>query len=299
VHRATLKTGEQVAVKIQYPGIARTIDADMRNLAAVLFPARLGKDWKFMKANFEDIQRHLTAEVDYQREAENLRRAKVLFKREDGIVVPQVYDLFSTNRVLTMEFLPGLHLDAFLNMKPSQAVRDDFGAKMFTAFYRLYYAFMNHADPHSGNYLFMHDGRLGLLDFGCVQHYNAEERELVKWGEQLVAGNFSKMKEVLRQVGVPERHFANPEFIKRQEVFTKWMIEPVSCHGPFDFGDGSRLQRGAEMFAEIVLKRENQAHPMYAYFFRSVFGHDALLYRLGAQVDVRGIHDREVQALMR
>src|SRR5205814_5154898 len=119
VHRATLKTGERVAVKIQYPGIARTIDADMRNLAALLFPHRLGKDWKFIKANFDDIQQHLEAEVDYQREAENLRKAKALFKPEDGIAVPRVYDAFSSNRVLTMEFIPGLHLDDFLNTRPS------------------------------------------------------------------------------------------------------------------------------------------------------------------------------------
>src|SRR6185295_6191270 len=173
VHRARLKTGEEVAVKIQYPGIARTIDSDLRNLSAVLFPARLGKDWDSIKAYFEEIRRMLKLEVDYRKEAENLRQAGSLFKKQDGIVVPEVYDAYSTDRILTMQFLPGLHLDAFLRTKPSQAIRDAFGAKMYTVCYRMYYASMNYADPHSGNYLFMRDGRLGLLDFGCIQHYNA------------------------------------------------------------------------------------------------------------------------------
>lgn len=297
VHRATLKTGEQVAVKIQYPGIARTIDSDMRNLNAMLFPHRLGRDWKYMKANFEDIQEHMKAEIDYQHEAENLRKAAALFKPEEGIVIPRLYDEYSSKRILTMDFIPGLHLEAFLATKPSQAVRDDMGTKMFTARYRLYYAFMNHADPHSGNYLFMRDGRLALLDFGCVQNYNEEERELVRLGEHLVNREFERMPEFLRRVGAPERHIANPEFMKRNQAFTDWAVESVNNNEPFDFGDGGRLSRGAELFTDMVLKRENQCHPMYAYFFRSLFGVEAMLYRLGARVNVRAIHDREVQAL--
>ncbi len=75
VHLARLKSGEEVAVKIQYPGIARTIDADMRNLGALLFPLRLSKDWEYVHRQFEEIHRMLQQEVDYEREAKSLRRA--------------------------------------------------------------------------------------------------------------------------------------------------------------------------------------------------------------------------------
>src|SRR5215467_15771370 len=120
VHRARLKSGEQVAVKIQYPGIARTIDADFRNLGALLFPLRLGKDWEYLSRQFEEVHRMLQQETDYQREAESLIRARDLFKPEDGIVVPQVYKQFSSKRVLTTEYIPGTHIDDFLTTNPSR-----------------------------------------------------------------------------------------------------------------------------------------------------------------------------------
>src|SRR5271169_5155095 len=91
VHRARLKSGEPVAVKIQYPGIARTIDADFRNLSALLLPLRLGKDWESVKAQFEEVRRMLNQEVDYVQEAESMRLAREMFRPEDGIVVPRFH----------------------------------------------------------------------------------------------------------------------------------------------------------------------------------------------------------------
>src|SRR5204863_7476285 len=90
VHRARLKSGEQVAVKIQYPGIARTIEADFRNLFLFLLPARLTRDWESTKDQFEDLRRRLVQETDYELEASYLERARGLFTAADGIVVPQV-----------------------------------------------------------------------------------------------------------------------------------------------------------------------------------------------------------------
>jgi len=113
VHLARLKSGEQVAVKIQYPGIAKAIDSDLRNLSTLLFPARLGKDWEYTKAQFEVIRDMLRMEVDYVQEAENTRRAREVFEPGDGIVVPRVYDEYSTKRILTTEFIKGLHLPPF------------------------------------------------------------------------------------------------------------------------------------------------------------------------------------------
>ncbi|HEV3339280.1 MAG TPA: AarF/UbiB family protein, partial [Pirellulales bacterium] len=89
VHGGQLKTGEEVAVKIQYPGIARAIDADFRNLFLFMLPARLSADWENTKDQFDDLHRRLAMETDYELEAANLRRARALFRDEDGIVVPR------------------------------------------------------------------------------------------------------------------------------------------------------------------------------------------------------------------
>src|SRR5262249_19976027 len=95
VHRARLKSGENVAVKIQYPGIARAIDSDLRSISALMLPLRLGKDWDSIKKQFDEIHAMLTLEADYEHEAANMREARELFQPEDGIIVPRVHDNYS------------------------------------------------------------------------------------------------------------------------------------------------------------------------------------------------------------
>src|SRR5262245_46128048 len=179
VHRARLRTGEEVAVKIQYPGIARTIRDDFRNLLLLLLPARLGKDWDSTRAQLDELRLQLEQETDYEREAGCLSRAHSLFREADGIVVPRVYREFTTARVLTMEYVRGPHLDAYLADRPSQQERNAVAAKIVTSGYRLLCAGrMLYADFHPGNLVFLHDGRLGLLDFGFVRWISDAEWNL-------------------------------------------------------------------------------------------------------------------------
>lgn len=292
VHRARLKSGEHVAIKIQYPGIARTIDADFRNLGALLFPARLGKDWEYTKSQFDEIHRMLKLESDYLQEAENLKRAQALFHPEDGIVVPRVYEKYCGRRVLTMEFLPGLHLREFLSSNPIQAARNAFGTKIYRTWVRMYNAGFNYADPHSGNYLFMDDGRLGLLDFGCIQHFNAEERAVLRLSEELING-LDKLPEVLRQCGVPEEELASDEFMGLMQESCNWDMEPLRVSGAFDFADADHFKRGVDIFSRIVLKRHTRSHPMWIYWNRALYGIRALMYQLRAQVDVNAVFASE------
>jgi predicted unusual protein kinase regulating ubiquinone biosynthesis (AarF/ABC1/UbiB family) len=81
VHAALLKTGEEVAVKIQYPGIARTIREDIRNLLLCMLPGRLSRNWENTKEQFEDLRVRLERETDYLQEAASLERARALFRR--------------------------------------------------------------------------------------------------------------------------------------------------------------------------------------------------------------------------
>jgi aarF domain-containing kinase len=294
VHRARLKSGEPVAVKIQYPGIARTIDADFRNLSALLLPLRLGKDWESAKAQFEEVRRMLHQEVDYLQEAESTRMARELFRPEDGIVVPRVYKEYSGKRVLTTDYLSGLHLNDYLATNPTQASRNAFGTKMYRAWMRMYYSFVPYADPHPGNYLFLSDGRLGLLDFGCVQHYGPEEREIVRLADRMTFEDSSLMPEVVRLVcGVSGDDPELPEYLRMMKESRDWMMEPMEQPGPFDFGDKAHFQRGLDWFSRAVSKRTTRSNPMYVYWNRSVFGLKALLLRLRAQVDVHEIVRQE------
>ena len=294
VHRAQLKTGEDVAVKIQYPGIGRTIDADFRNLGALLFPLRLGKDWEYTKAQFDEVHRMLNQEIDYRQEAESMERARALFGTDEGIVVPRVYGDYSTGRVLTAEYLPGLHLNGFLATNPSQSLRNDYGAKLYRAALRFYYAYMQYGDPNPGNYVFMSDGRLGLLDFGCIQYYGSEERRILALCERLIADDESVVPELLEAVcGVKP---GDPDAAIYENLTMRarnWMMEPMRVDGPFDFGDEEHLKRGFAWITDTVRKHKTRGHPMYVYYNREVFGLGSLLYRLRAEVDARRIYEQE------
>jgi predicted unusual protein kinase regulating ubiquinone biosynthesis (AarF/ABC1/UbiB family) len=286
VHRARLKSGEEVAVKIQYPGVARTIDADFRNLRALLFPMRLSKDWDATQASFDEIHRMLRQEIDYRREAEFLREIGDLFRASTGIVVPKVYAEYSTQRVLTMDLLRGQHLPEFLLTNPSQEIRDQFGHKLYQSWKRIYDAHMNYADPSPGNYVFMDDGRLGLLDFGCVRRYSAEELELVQLSEA-VLDNPQTLPEFLSRVaGASRDDLANPEYVQLMTETTRWLLLPTLKEGLFDFGDEAHLKTGVDQFSELIKKRFTRGHPMLLYLSRSVFGLRSVLYRLRARVNV-------------
>jgi aarF domain-containing kinase len=294
VHRARLKSGEAVAVKIQYPGIARTIDADFRNLSALLIPLRISKGWESVKAQFEEVRRMLNQEVDYLREADSQRQAAALFRAEDGIVVPRVYAEYSGKRVLTTECLPGMHLTEYLTTNPTQESRNAFGAKIYVSWMRMYYAFMTYGDPHPGNYIFLNDGRLGLIDFGCVQHYGPEERELTRLADKMAYEDSSILPEVVqRACGLVANDPELEEYSQVMRESLDWMMEPVRLPGAFDFGDTAYFQRGVDWFARVSSKRLFRANPMYVYWNRSVFGWKAMLYRLRAQVDVHAVVRQE------
>jgi predicted unusual protein kinase regulating ubiquinone biosynthesis (AarF/ABC1/UbiB family) len=294
VHRARLKTGEPVAVKIQYPGIARTIDSDFRNLSALLLPLRLGKAWESAKSQFEEMRRMFNQEVDYVQEAESARMARELFRAEDGIVVPRVYAKYSGQRVLTADFIEGLHLPAYLATNPTQASRNAFGTKIYVAWQRMYYAGMPYGDPSPGNFLFLNDGRLGLIDFGCVQHYNLEERELTQLADRMAFEDRSLIGEVVRRAcGVGPDDPEAKAYMQMMEESLDWMLEELRRPGPFDFGDGAHFRRGMDWFSSVTRKRLNRAHPMYVYWNRSIFGSKALLLRLRAQVDTHAVLRQE------
>jgi predicted unusual protein kinase regulating ubiquinone biosynthesis (AarF/ABC1/UbiB family) len=296
VHRATLKSGQDVAVKIQYPAIGRSIRNDFRNLSAILLPMRLGRGWEPVKAQLEDIRRVIEQETNYEREAEWQRKARALFDEDDPILVPRVYDQFSTRRVLTMDYLDGMHIQDFLAGNPSQQVRDRFGALIFQAQDRLHYSGrLLYADPHPGNFLFRPDGRLGFLDFGCVRPYTDREWECCRLCDLAIRGGPDDVVRALRStLGLSEGDVIDPDLLTQNVEFGRWMWRPYWHDGPFDFSDPAYLREGVDRFA--ALGRARITAPwltMNAFIARWYFGTVAVLYRLGARVDVRSLVLRE------
>jgi len=296
VHRARLHNGKEVAVKIQYPGIARTIKADLRNLRILLQPMCLTSDWRNMLDKLEDIEQTLLTETDYEQEAHYGKEVRLLFGEADQVAVPQVYDDYSTKRVLTTEFLRGCHLDKFLAGNPPQKERDHFATLMTMAtrrvFYRLHWFT---GDPHPGNFIFMEDGRLGFIDFGCTRPMTDECWELTC---SLLKYVYERDETRLNRAIAKSCLFNDPEEMEadRLKLFRQWLFwqtEPYTQDGLFDFRSREHFRRGIDCFAEISRKNYTRSLPIYLWSTRSILAARALCYRLQGRCEFKKIDQQE------
>jgi predicted unusual protein kinase regulating ubiquinone biosynthesis (AarF/ABC1/UbiB family) len=297
VHRARLKSGERVAVKVQYPGIARTIRADFRNLHAVLFPFRLSRDWDNLQGQFEEVQRMFDLETDYESEAAFLREARGMFREDDGIVVPRVCDAHSTRRVLTMEYIDGRNFYDFLASNPPQEVRNRYGELYMRAVARLLYAGrMEYGDPHPGNLLFLEDGRLGLIDFGCMRTFNDEEWDYMRIADHATTGSREDVIVAMKRgMDLTEAEWDDRELMDVSMEYCRWFWQPLVYEGAFDYSDGSQLRRCAELIQRFGEHASPKQKPVNVFIQRGVLSGWSLLYRLGARVRVKQICDEEVK----
>jgi predicted unusual protein kinase regulating ubiquinone biosynthesis (AarF/ABC1/UbiB family) len=298
VHCGRLKTGEDVAVKIQYPGIARTIREDLGNLLLFLLPARLSADWENTREQFDDLRLRLERETDYVREAATLAKVRSLFRDDEGIVIPRVYPQHSTGRVLTMEHVPGVHLDEFLATDPPQDVRDEFARKLGRAWYRMMYAGrMLYVDFHPGNFLFMEDGRLGVIDFGCMVELDETLWELFrKMDRPLTTGRREDRVAAMKEWSWIGDEAAEAERLRLADEFADWSWRARYQGGAFDFGDEADLRRGIDLFVEMVRRRYSRARASTPTIARQTFAMRAMLYRLRAKFDIAPIAEEEVRA---
>lgn len=298
VHRARLRSGETVAVKIQYPGIARTITEDFRNLILLFSPGRLQKDWVFVRDQMEDLHHRLSAEVDYRTEAAIQEKAGQLFSERDGIVIPRVHRDFSTDRVLTMDYLDGVHMEDFLRSNPSQEQRDEAGRKITRAWYRLFAAGrLLYADLHPGNLLFLPDGRIGLIDFGFVVPLDGELWSTMSRMDRCFAsGDQAVLDGAAREWQSIGDSPAELERLKLAVDFIRWTARSRWLDGEFDFGDEADFRQGIDMAAEYMRRRYSRSHPTSIAITRHHFGFRSVLFRLKARFNLREIAKEEMRA---
>ena len=172
VHKAQLKDGRKVAIKIQYPNVRETIDSDMA--VAKSLARRIIKNGHEIDPYFEEIRSTLLIETDYTHEGRQIKAFKERFG-SDRFEIPDWIEEYSTERVLCMSYVEGRHLGDFLKEQPSQEERNHFGQLIWEFFHEeLRIGGYVHADTHPGNFLFTHDGKLGIIDFGCVKLFPEE-----------------------------------------------------------------------------------------------------------------------------
>jgi predicted unusual protein kinase regulating ubiquinone biosynthesis (AarF/ABC1/UbiB family) len=177
VYRAQLPDGRAVAVKVQYPGVAQAVRADLQNLGLILRLLKQIAPGLDVRATAEEVRSRIGEELDYEMEAQHQRSLARIFRGHPFIVVPDVVTSLSRERVLVTELVQG---DGFEAIKAAgQATRDRVGEIVFRFFFGCMYRHHQFSgDPHPGNFMLLEDGRVAFLDFGLFKVMPKELIEL-------------------------------------------------------------------------------------------------------------------------
>lgn len=175
VHRARLRDGRDVVVKVQYPGIDQALRSDIDNLGLVVKTMALAHRALDGRQYFHELAEELAHELDYSREGRLAREFAQASAGLPDIVVPEIIDERTSSRVLTMQHIPGQTLKTFLTSHPDNASRLRVSGLLIRAIHGAFLVDGTvHADPHPGNFMVMPDGKLGVLDFGSVKRFSRE-----------------------------------------------------------------------------------------------------------------------------
>jgi predicted unusual protein kinase regulating ubiquinone biosynthesis (AarF/ABC1/UbiB family) len=173
VHRARLPDGTDVACKLQYPDMPSTVEADLRQLRLAMAVYHRMDNAIQHEEIYKELSERLREELDYRREAAQMRLYGIMLANEPGVSVPVPFTEYSTNRLLTMTWLDGRPLARRLEDDPSQEERNRVAESLFHAWYVPFYRFgVIHGDPHLGNYQVRADNGINLFDFGAIRVFD-------------------------------------------------------------------------------------------------------------------------------
>lgn len=309
VHRAITFDGEPVAVKIQYPGIANTIESDLKIIEKLFSGLSKASDLLPQKHVLEimmtEMQDRLREEVDYQNEADNIKWFKSNVEIP-GIVIPRVIDSLSRKRVLSLEMLEGHHLTEWLATNPSQRQRNAVGQQLFDYFWYCVLELKRiNADLHPGNFLVLENEDIGALDFGCVRdlsdlfidHFVELIPALIDVFEN--SKSPKKLLSVYQSLRVVSKDVSPEQFEQEMlgsiEPFGRWLIEAYAKE-EFDF---SRKQpcpgKPTDSSLKLVKQVDGFFHEQLC-FDRAHLGLMNLLTEIGAVVKTDWLKYRSTES---
>jgi predicted unusual protein kinase regulating ubiquinone biosynthesis (AarF/ABC1/UbiB family) len=219
VHKAVLKSGEQVAVKVMRPGIEETVKLDLKTLRILItFARKFTKVSKFvdLKDVYSEFEEVITEELDYMKEAKNIERFRDSFKEFPGVTVPDVYWDFTTKKVLVMEYIDGVKINDIQKLDEQKINKSKLASILYLSYLKqLLEDGFFHADPHPGNLLVKQDGTIAYIDFGMVGYISDTMKEnMIKLA----------MSIYLKDAGGMVEAFANLGFLRKiadKKVLTK------------------------------------------------------------------------------
>jgi predicted unusual protein kinase regulating ubiquinone biosynthesis (AarF/ABC1/UbiB family) len=292
VHQAT-KDGKKLAVKIQYPGVADSVSSDLK-LVRPFALRLLNMNEKELDHYMEEVEEKLLEETDYTLEVQRSLEISKACSHIKDLNFPGYYEDLSSDRIITMDWIEGKHIKEWLETNPSQEEKNKIGQALWDFYHHQVHNLLQvHADPHPGNFIIQNDGKLGIIDFGCVKVIP----------EDFYKGYFSLIKrELLINEEELNEIFYGLEFISdkdteiEKEYFKGVFKEMISLLGKpfhvdtFDFANDDYFEQifklGDRISNDKMFRKSRQArgsrHGLY--INRTYFGIYNLLNQLEANI---------------
>lgn len=291
VHQATTQDGRLLALKIQYPGINKSIDSDVNNVATLLNISGLVPKQLDVSELLNEAKKQLHAEADYLLEAQYVKQYRQLLASDARYVLPEIVDDLTTQHILAMTFVGGIEVEALVQQP--QAVRDRVIELAFNLLFREVFEFrLVQTDPNFANYRYDLDTQqLVLLDFGAARVYPIIIAEGYR---QLMTGavmdDKPQMLAALKQIGF----FSQPIEPQAQQALLALCLEacePLKYQGVYDFGRSDMVHRIRDAGQQLSMKQGYwHTPPADAIFLhRKLGGLYLLAAKLKARVDVHKI----------
>lgn len=295
VHKAS-KEGKTLAVKIQYPGVAQSVSSDLK-MAYPIAKTLLKMNNADLQQYMQEVEEKLLEETDYKLE---LQRSMDLSQRcahLDNIVFPNYYPHWSGERIITMDWLPGRHLEELLESGINQDSRNRIGQTLWDFYqFQIHQLRQLHADPHPGNFIIQENDQVAVIDFGCTKELPADFYQ-----------SYFKLLDPahLKEDDLRQHLFTELGFLHRddhghmREFFDQTFKTSIELLGRpfyqeyFDFSDDQYFQQIYEMGSELskAPQMRNSKHGRGSrhglYLNRTYFGLYNLLHHLGAKVQTQ------------
>ncbi len=295
VHQAT-KDGKKLAVKIQYPGVADSISSDLamvKPIALKMFNLSAKDSEKY----FQEVEGKLLEETDYILEVKQSKEISEACSHIPDLRFPKYYEDLSSEKIITMDWMNGIHLSDFIRQNEDQELADKVGQALWNFYmFQIHGLKQVHADPHPGNFLVDEDQNLIVIDFGCIKHipedfytpyFSLTDREKLN-DEEFFTEKLYELEILEERDSVKEKEFFKEMF---HEMFT--MFSTPFQSEKFDFTDENfwnHLTRLSERYSkdpELRKMNGNRGSRHFLYMSRTFFGLYNLLHDLKANIDIK------------
>ncbi len=290
VHRVRTRDRRDLVLKIQYPGVARSIDSDVDNLAMLLrwldfLP--MGLDAEGLAA---EAKRQLHEEADYHEEARHAVRYARLVGQSKDLVVPAVHDDLTTRRILALDYVDAKPLEAFARPDVPQRTRDSIARKIESLLFRELFEFRYmQTDPNPANFQYRpSDHRLVLLDFGATMALPPDRVEGYRdMCRAILADDIDAIHSQALRLGYLQSE-TGPESTAGVIEIIRLVCEPLRHRGAYDFATSQLPLKARDLGLEVAFKRGLPSPPASTMFLhRKLVGSFMLCAMLQARIDVR------------